>query len=55
MHVSDDDALCSLRFSFSKYNTKIELDQAIVDVKAAVQKIRETSPVWQMYKEGLLD
>jgi cysteine desulfurase len=55
MHVSDDDALCSLRFSFSKYNTKIELDQAIVDVKAAVQKIRETSPVWQMYKAGLLD
>ena len=54
MGLSDEDAYCSLRFSFSKYNTKEEIDQAINSIKVAVDKIREESPVWQMYQEGLL-
>lgn len=55
MQLSDEDALCSLRFSFSKFNTKDEVDQVLISLKDAVQKIRAISPVWQMYKAGLLD
>ncbi len=55
MGLSDEDALCSLRFSFSKFNSQAEIDQTIVALKEAVQKIRVQSPVWQMYKAGLLD
>ncbi|HMR19154.1 MAG TPA: cysteine desulfurase family protein, partial [Sphingobacterium sp.] len=55
MHLSDEDALCSLRFSFSKFNTKDEMNQVLADLKRTVQKIRDSSPVWQLYKAGLLD
>src|SRR5690606_8946970 len=54
MGLSDEDAFCSLRFSFSKYNTQEEIEQVIKDVKEAVTKVRSQSPVWQMYKAGLL-
>lgn len=55
MGLSDEDAFCSLRFSFSKYNTQEEIEQVINDVKETVLKIRSQSPVWQMYKAGLLE
>ncbi len=55
MGLSDEDAFCSLRFSFSKYNTQEEIEQVINDVKETVLKIRSQSPIWQMYKAGLLE
>lgn len=55
MGISDEDALCSLRFSFSKYNTREEVVEVVAKLKAAVEKLRAESPVWQMYKAGLLD
>lgn len=53
--ISDEDALCSLRFSFSKYNTREEVVEVVAKLKAAVEKLRAESPVWKMYKAGLLD
>lgn len=55
MGLSDEDALCSLRFSFSKYNTAEEVGEVVAKLKDAVQKIRASSPIWQMYQAGLLD
>lgn len=55
MGLSDDDAFCSLRFSFSKFNTCEEIDITIIELKEAVRKIRSQSPLWNMYKAGLLD
>jgi len=54
MGIAAEDALCSLRFSLSKFTTKEELDVAIEDIKSAVQKIRKDSPIWQLYKSGVL-
>ena len=54
MGVEAEDALCSIRFSLSKFTTKEELDIAINDIKSAVQKIRQDSPIWQLYKAGIL-
>lgn len=54
MGISAEDALCSIRFSLSKYTTKEDLDSTIVELKSAVAKIRNESPIWQMYKANLL-
>lgn len=54
MGIAAEDALCSLRFSLSKFTTKKELDVAIEHIKSAVQKIRKDSPIWQLYKSGAL-
>lgn len=54
MGLSDEDAYCSSRFSFSKYNTREEIDQAVQQIKAAVETIRKQSPIWQLYQEGLI-
>lgn len=54
MGMVDDDIFCSLRFSFSKYNTIAEIDQAVEKIKREVKKIRDSSPIWEMYQEGLI-
>jgi len=54
MGMDDEDVFCSSRFSFSKYTTKDDIDLAIQQIKRAVTQIREASPIWQMYKEGLI-
>ena len=54
MGIPDEDALCSVRISLSRFTTQEEINQAIDQICAAVKKIRSDSPVWQMYKDGLL-
>jgi len=51
--LSDDLAHSSLRFGFSRFTTDEEVDYAINHVKEAVAKLREMSPLWEMYKEGI--
>ncbi|MBJ6118579.1 IscS subfamily cysteine desulfurase [Pontibacter sp. BT310] len=51
--LSDDLAHSSLRFGFSRFTTDEEVDYAIGHVKEAVAKLREMSPLWEMYKEGI--
>ena len=55
MGVKAEDALCSIRFSLSKYNNQQEIDELIVQIKSAVAQLREQSPIWQMYKAGLIE
>ncbi|WP_347156444.1 IscS subfamily cysteine desulfurase [Pontibacter chitinilyticus] len=51
--LSDDLAHSSLRFGLSRFTTDEEVDFAINHVKEAVSKLRDMSPLWEMYKEGI--
>ncbi|RMG57967.1 MAG: IscS subfamily cysteine desulfurase [Gammaproteobacteria bacterium] len=50
---NDELAHSSLRFSIGRYTTEEEIDFTIEHVRAAVEKLRELSPLWEMYKEGI--
>ncbi|CAM3518957.1 cysteine desulfurase family protein [Sphingobacterium prati] len=54
MGVSKEDALSAIRFSLSVLTTREEVLQCAQLITATVQKIRDQSPVWQLYKAGLL-
>ncbi|MDO7851286.1 IscS subfamily cysteine desulfurase [Hymenobacter convexus] len=51
--LSDDLAHSSLRFGLSRFTTDEQIDYAINHVKEAVTKLREMSPLWEMFKEGV--
>ncbi|WP_162052766.1 IscS subfamily cysteine desulfurase [Pontibacter pamirensis] len=51
--LSDDLAHSSLRFGLSRFTKDEEIDYAIGHVKEAVSKLRELSPLWEMFKEGI--
>lgn len=51
--VSDELAHSSLRFSFGRFTTDEEVDHAVEQLKTAVTKLRELSPLWDMYKDGV--
>jgi cysteine desulfurase len=49
----DELAHSSIRFSIGRYTTADEIDYTVELVKAAVNKLRELSPLWEMYQEGI--
>jgi cysteine desulfurase len=51
--LSDDLAHSSLRFGLSRYTTKEEIDFAIECVEKAVVQLREMSPLWEMFQDGV--
>jgi len=51
--LNDELAHSSLRFSIGRFTTEEDVDQAIGSVRAAVEKLRELSPLWDMYKDGV--
>ncbi|MCB1645994.1 MAG: IscS subfamily cysteine desulfurase [Pseudomonadales bacterium] len=51
--LNDELAHSSLRFSIGRFTTEEEVDHAIEKVRAAVEKLRELSPLWDMYKDGV--
>jgi cysteine desulfurase len=51
--LNDELAHSSLRFSFGRFTTAEEVDYAIKQVRAAVEKLRELSPLWDMYQDGV--
>jgi cysteine desulfurase len=50
---SDELAHSSIRFTLGKYTTEEEIDYAVNLVKSKVAKLRELSPLWEMYKDGV--
>lgn len=51
--VDDELAHSSIRFSLGRFTTEEEVDYTIEKVKTAVNKMRELSPLWEMFKEGI--
>jgi len=50
---NDELAHSSIRFSFGRFTTEEEVDYAASKVCEAVNKLRELSPLWDMYKDGV--
>jgi len=51
--LSDELAHSSLRFSFGRFTTEQDVDSAVEELRHAVEKLRELSPLWDMYKDGV--
>ncbi|MES2104384.1 MAG: IscS subfamily cysteine desulfurase [Pseudomonadota bacterium] len=50
---SDELAHSSIRFTIGRFTTEEDIDFAINLLKAKVGKLRELSPLWDMYKDGI--
>ncbi|WP_341501802.1 IscS subfamily cysteine desulfurase [Gallaecimonas sp. GXIMD4217] len=53
--IGRDDELAhsSIRFSIGRFTTEEEVEYAIENIKGAIGRLREMSPLWDMYKEGV--
>ncbi len=51
--LGDDLAHSSLRFGLGRYTTEEQIDYTIKAISETVIKLREMSPLWEMYKEGI--
>ncbi|TSE26643.1 IscS subfamily cysteine desulfurase [Tepidimonas aquatica] len=50
---SDELAHSSLRITIGRWTTEADIDYAIEAIKANVAKLRELSPLWELYQEGV--
>ena len=50
---SDELAHSSLRMTIGRFTTEEEIDYAISTIRQNVAKLRELSPLWEMYKDGI--
>lgn len=50
---SDELAHSSLRMTIGRFTTEEEVDYVITTLKERVAKLRELSPLWDMYKDGI--
>jgi len=51
--LGDDLAHSSLRFGLGRFTTDDQIDYTIKAISETVLKLREMSPLWEMYKEGI--
>lgn len=51
--LGDDLAHSSLRFGLGRFTTEEQIDYTIKAISETVIKLREMSPLWEMYKEGI--
>jgi cysteine desulfurase len=50
---SDELAHSSLRMTIGRFTTEEEIDYAVATIKQNVAKLRELSPLWEMYQDGI--
>ena len=51
--LGDDLAHSSIRFSLGRFTTEDDVDYALEAVSKGVTHMRDLSPIWEMYKEGI--
>ncbi len=51
--LGDDLAHSSIRFSLGRFTTEQDIDETIALVSKGVNHMRDLSPIWEMYKEGV--
>ena len=51
--LNDEMAHSSIRFSIGRYTTEKDVDDAVAKVRHAVEKLRELSPLWDMFQDGV--
>lgn len=51
--LNDELAHSSLRFCFGRFTTEHDVDVAIEQLRKAVEKLRELSPLWDMFQDGV--
>jgi len=49
----DELAHSSLRFTLGRFTTEEEIDYVLSQVRGQVERLRDLSPLWDMYKEGV--
>jgi cysteine desulfurase len=50
--LNDEQAHSSLRISIGRFTTEEEVDYSLEKIRDAVGKLRESSPLWEVYKDG---
>ena len=50
---SDELAHSSIRFSIGRFTTEEDIDYTINLMKSKIDKLRELSPLWEMFKDGI--
>ena len=50
---SDELAHSSIRFSIGRFTTEADVDYTIDLMKSKIEKLRELSPLWEMFKDGI--
>ena len=50
---SDELAHSSIRFTIGRFTTEADIDYAVQLIHEKIQKLRELSPLWEMYKDGI--
>ena len=51
--LNDELAHSSIRFSFGRFSTEEEVDYVIKLIRDSIGKLRELSPLWEMFKDGV--
>ena len=51
--LNDEMAHSSIRFSFGRFTTEEEIDYAIALIKKSIGHLRDMSPLWEMFKDGV--
>ncbi|MFT7412013.1 MAG: cysteine desulfurase [Paraglaciecola sp.] len=51
--LNDELAHSSIRFTTGRFTTEAEIDYVIDVIRNAIEKLRDMSPLWDMYKEGI--
>ena len=51
--LNDEMAHSSIRFSFGRFTTEEEIDYAIELIQKSIGHLRDMSPLWEMFKDGI--